>query len=121
MIWVRLKDHPTKQVLIKEKDYDESKHIMPTEEEKEQEKLIHSFNIKQICESQSAPGMFMKTDNSRGSVTHNGKLDSGAVEDLIDRGLEGVKKRALERKKKYGAGFKKIKNRRIVPKRKGRK
>jgi hypothetical protein len=41
---------------------------------------------------------------------HNGKLDSGAVEELLDKGIEGAKERADERQKKIGSSFRKIKH-----------
>lgn len=114
-IWVRLKDHPTKQVCINESDYDANKHILPTKEEKEADKVRASINIKEICSSRTAPGMHMKLDDSRGSVTHNHKLDSGAAGDLLDKGLDGAKKRVKERTKKQGTGYRKIKNLKAVP------
>lgn len=117
-IWVRLRDHPTKQVLIEESDYNADKYIMQTEREKEIDKIRASINIQAICKSGQAPGMFMKGDDSRGSVMHNHKLDAGAAGDLLDKGLDGAKKRASTRSKKYGNSFRKMKTGRLVPKRK---
>lgn len=115
MIWVRLRDHPNKQVFISESAYDPEKHIKPTEEEEKSIKEIHSFNIKTICQTKSAPGMHFKIDTSRGSLTYNGKLDSGATDELIERGLEGAKARAQERQKKTGHAFRKMKTGKLVP------
>ena len=113
-----MRDHPTKQVMIEESEYKEEKHIKPTEEEKEIEKIRAQINIKDICKSRHAPGMFLKTDDSRGSVMHNNKLDAGAAADLIDKGLDGAKKRVLKRKKKYGSGYRKLKTGKLIPRKK---
>lgn len=121
MIWVRLRDNPTKQVFINESAIDPSKHIVPSKEEEEQKKVISKLNIKTICESGNAPGMHFKIDTSRGSLTYKGKLDSGATDELIERGLEGAKARALERKKKTGHGFRKIKTGKLIPKKSRRR
>jgi hypothetical protein len=40
---------------------------------------------------------------------HHGKLDEGATEELLDRGLEGAKKRALSRNASKGSSFHKVK------------
>lgn len=117
-IWVRLRDHPTKQILIEESEFNADKHMKQTEREKEIEKIRASINIKEICMSGRAPGMFMKSDDSRGSVIHNHKLDAGAAGDLLDKGLDGARKRASTRSKKYGNSFRKMKTGKLVPKRK---
>lgn len=121
MIWVRLRDHPSKQVFIKESDYDPDKHIKPSKEEEEQSKIIGSMNINQICKERSAPGMHMKIDSSRGSVMHNNKLDYGAADNLIEMGLDSAKKRIKEREKKTGYGFRKMKTGKLVPKKGNRR
>lgn len=115
MMWVRLRDHPNKQVFISESTFDPNKHIKPTKEEEDNIKETHSLNIKTICETKSAPGMHFKIDNSRGSLTYKGKLDPGATDELIERGLVGAKKRAKEREKKTGHAFRKMKTGKLVP------
>ena len=100
---------PTKMIIIEE-----------TQEEIEQ----YEINLKEMLKSHRAPGILTKTNPNQGSMFHKGKLDEGAMGDLIDRGLEGAKTRAEERKKKYGRGFqKKSYGRRIVNanRRKGRR
>jgi hypothetical protein len=115
MIWVRLRDHPNKQVFISESSFDPKKHIKPSKEEEENIKESHSLNIKMICKTKSAPGMHFKIDTSRGSLTYNGKLDPGATDELLERGLDGAKKRAKEREKKTGHAFRKMKTGKLVP------
>ena len=101
--------------MIEESEYNEEKHLKLTEEEKKADRIRATMNIKDICKSRSAPGMFLKTDDSRGSVMHNHKLDAGAAADLIDKGLDGAKKRVLKRKKKYGSGYRKMKTGKLIP------
>ena len=112
-IWVRLKDKPSKQIYIEESEYDESKHIKPTKEEAEKEKILKQISFKEILKSGKAPGMFMRVQNRSLSPTYKGKLDSGAAEELLDVGLEGAKTRAKERQNKYGSSFKKVKQKRL--------
>ena len=121
MIWVRLRDHPDKKVFIKESEYDGAKHIRPSKEEEKDIHRIHTMNIKKICETKSAPGMHFKIDTSRGSLMYNGKLDPGATDELIERGLSGAKDRAMERQKKTGHAFRKMKTGKLVPRRRSRR
>ena len=65
-------------------------------------------NMKEILSSKSAPGLI--NSNQTPSITYNNKLDSGAVENLLDVGLEGAKKRALDRNKSRGSSFHKVKH-----------
>ena len=41
------------------------------------------------------------------SVFHKGKLDEGAMENLLDTGLDSAKKRAVETSKKRGHAYNK--------------
>ena len=119
MIWVRLRDHPNKQVFISETDYDPKKHIKPSKEEEEDIKESHSFNIKMICKTKSAPGMHLKSKAN--GVTYNGKLDSGAADVLLEKGLDSAKVRANERQKKTGHAFRKVKSGKLVPRKSKRR
>ena len=49
------------------------------------------------------------TRNRRPGIGFKDKVDEGAMEDLLDRGFEDAKKRAAEREKKTGFGFKRNK------------
>ena len=72
------------------------------------------INLATIIKNHSAPGIVSKTSES-GSIFHKGKYDEGAVDDLLEKGLDGAKHRAEERQKKYGHAFhKKSFGRRIV-------
>ena len=66
-----------------------------------------------IFTSGECPGIittnYSKFRDSHHGTMHNGKLDSGAVEELLDKGIEGAKGRANERQKKLGSSFRKIK------------
>ena len=115
MIWVRLRDHPNQKVFISESAYDSKKHIKPSKEEEDNIKKSHSFNIQMICKTKSAPGMHFKIDNSRGDVMYKGKLDPGAADALLEKGLDGAKSRAMKRQKKTGHAFRKIKSGKLVP------
>jgi hypothetical protein len=112
-IWVRLRDHPTTTKYINEDTFDKESMEKLTSEEMNDITAQGALNIKDILSSRSAPGMFLKDKSSRASTNYKGKLDSGATEDLIDRGLEGAKKRALERNKNKGSAFRKVKNRKL--------
>lgn len=93
-------------------DFDPTKmHIIESVESIQQCEI----NIATMAKNHSFPGIVTKTSSTRGSMFHKGKLDEGAVGDLIDKGLDGAKKRAEERQKKYGHAFqKKSFGRRIV-------
>ena len=96
------------------KDSDTVWHLVPWErfdptkmsviEESDEEIQQQEFNIKDMIRTGRAPGMFLKTDDKRGDIFHRGKLDEGAMGDLIDKGLDGAMKRAEQREKKYGKG-----------------
>lgn len=67
-----------------------------------------------IFTSGECPGIittdYSKFRDSHHGTMHNGKLDSGAVEELLDKGIEEAKGRANERQKKIGSSFRKIKH-----------
>ena len=67
-----------------------------------------------IFTSGECPGIittdYSKFRDSHHGTMHNGKLDSGAVEELLDKGIEEAKVRANERQKKIGSSFRKIKH-----------
>lgn len=75
--------------------------------ETEEEKKAAEKRFSDMLKSKSGP--FVNTNssssNSTPSAFHNGKLDSGAVENLIDTGFDGAKKRIDERANKLGAPF----------------
>lgn len=73
------------------------------------------FNILNIIKSGKAPGLVEKVDKNRGSVMHKGKVDEGAMEDLLDKSLPKAKLRANERQVNQGHAFtKNISNKTLV-------
>ena len=107
--------------MVEWKDFDPDK--MEVFNITEEEFTTYESNILDIIKSKKAPGMFMKTDDSRGSITHKGKIDEGAVADLIDKGLDGAVKRADLRQKNTGHAFSKSNKNRFIRRKKnvGRK
>ena len=88
---------------VKREEFDPVKmELVYSTEESEKER---KFNIKDIIESQSAPGIVSSVHEERASCYHNGKLDDGAVSNLLDQGLGKAKKRAVTRNKKIGHSF----------------
>ena len=105
-----MKDHPTMQKLINEESFDKERMLKVSNDELKQNKIAAEINMKDILRSNQAPGMYMKSGSrDRGSTMHHGKLDEGATEDLLDKGLENAKKRAVSRNKTQGSSFHKVK------------
>lgn len=76
------------------------------------------INIKEMIKSKRAPGLVEKTSRDRGSIMHRGKIDEGAMEDLLDKSLPKAKKRARERQKIKGSSFtKNLSNKTILRRR----
>lgn len=81
--------------------------------------ICTEINIKKMVKEKRAPGLVEKTSRDRGSVMHRGKVDEGAMEDLLDKTLPGAKVRAVKRFKNTGASFKKnASNRKILRRKK---
>lgn len=100
-------DYHKKIHYISEEKFDESTMIKQEDDTKEQ-KEKHKKNLSDMLLSKTAPGLVNR--NTTLSVMHNNKLDEGAVENLIDVGFDGAKKRIDERTKKLGAPYIKKKN-----------
>lgn len=79
------------------------------DDDTEEQKIKASSNLKEMLKCQKAPGILGSRSSSTKSMYHNHKLDSGAVGDFLDAGLDGAKKRAESRNKKMGFSFKKNK------------
>ena len=93
---------------ISESSFDESTMIRLEETEEEKEKSV--ANLKDMLSSRKAPGIVTSTGSKeRPSLMHNGKIDAGAVGNLLDVGLDGAKKRAVKRNKVKGSSFQKHK------------
>lgn len=118
-IWVVSIDNENRWTKIKESSMDSELYRRPTEEELEKRIAKNEYDkrlmkkIDQYLESKGyntrALGtVHISSNNSDHGVTHNGKLDEGKVEDLLDYGLEGAKQRATERQHKHGSSFKKV-------------
>jgi hypothetical protein len=91
-----------REFYISDKDFDETK-MVKIENDKGPNKY------RDFWKSGQAPGIVTSYANKNYGVTHNGKLDEGAVENLLDRGIDGAKTRAVERNNKIGSSFRKIK------------
>lgn len=73
------------------------------------------INIIEMIKQKRAPGLVSKTSRDRGSVMHKGKVDEGAMEDLLDKSLPKAKTRALNRQKTRGSSFtKNISNKKLL-------
>lgn len=92
---------------ISESSFDSST-MKRIEDDNEEVKLKAESNLKEMLSKRKAPGIVMG-GSKRPSLYHNHKLDSGAVGDLLDVGLDGAKKRAVNRNKKMGHSFRKNK------------
>ena len=92
--------------MIQESDFDPTIYRYLTEDEKEKarNKSIE-FNNLLKSERNINIGFSMGKSGASHSPYYNGKLDSGATEELIDQGLEGAKNRGLEREKDNGKAF----------------
>lgn len=119
-IWVKLKDNPTTKKYISEDDFDENTMIRFSDDELSHQKKVGEISMNEILTQGKAPGLISTRGitGTKGSTDFNGKLDSGAMEDLLDRGLEVAKPRINERKKLKGKGFQKIKQVRVSKKKK---
>jgi hypothetical protein len=66
-----------------------------------------------VFTSEGCPGIITTTysqfRDSHHGLTYKNKLDEGAVEEVLDKGIEEAKARAVERNKKQGSSFRKIK------------
>lgn len=102
--------------MIDWKDFDPFK--MEVVDYTEDKYTVYENNILDIIKSKKAPGMFMKTDDTRGSIMHHDKIDEGAIGDLIDKGLDGAIKRADQRQKETGHAFSKNNKNRFVRRKK---
>ena len=91
---------------IKWKDFDPRKMIIANDKN-----ISTSINIYKIINEGKAPGLVESSNSNmkdRGSIFHKGKLDEGAVEDLLDKSLPQAENRAKERQDNLGHSF--IKN-----------
>ena len=101
---VRLKDDDRKILMVNKKTFDPSIHVIIENKDTIERR---KSNSESIIKSKKAPGFntsTVRTSGSRGSMFHNHRLDEGAMGDLLDKGLEGAKTRAVDREKKLGKG-----------------
>lgn len=77
-----------------------------------------AFNIMNIIKSGKAPGLVERTSRDRGSIMHRGKVDEGAVEDLLDKSLPKAQNRVNERQTKMGHAFTKNDSNKTILRRK---
>lgn len=115
VITVRLKDKPwiTKSFIkkyMKDQFDEDTMEIVPKVNKSKEEEKKYYGELREHYKVTGGPAIVISGRNATG-VTYNGKLDSGATENLLDMGLEKAKKRALERNKKYGSSFRKVKRR----------
>ena len=106
-IWVKEKGREYKQHYIDEADFDPSKYIKPTIEEKQKQakKNTDYWEGFKSGKNKSSFAIGSSKRNQDFGVTYNGKVDSGKVEELLDYGLENAQTRAMQRQSKYGSMF----------------
>lgn len=113
-ISIRYKDEPNNiSHLIKWESFDPRKMILA-----EEKRFINEINLKNILESGKAPGLIERTNKDRGSIMHRGKIDEGAVEDLLDKSLPKAESRAKERNTNIGHSFTKNDTNKVLLRRK---
>ena len=79
------------------------------DDDTEEQKIKASSNLKEMLKEQKAPGLLSSRSSNTKSMYYNNKLDSGAVGDFLDAGLDGAKKIDDSRNKKMGFSFRKNK------------
>ena len=104
--WIHVykKDDPDfKSLLIKKSEFDPRimKVIWKSKEEIRQAEI----NIKDMLKNKECPGMHVAVTET--SMFHKGKLDEGAMENLLDTGLDSAKKRAVKTSKERGHAYNK--------------
>ena len=100
-------DYDKKIRYVSEDKFDEST-MIKLEDDTVEKKEKYKSNLSDMLSSRSAPGLVNR--NIEPSIMHNHKLDAGAIDNLIDVGFDGAKKRIDERTKKFGAPYIKKKN-----------
>lgn len=111
-IWVKMIDNLSISKLIKEEEFNENTMVKFTKDELSSNKAIGISNLNDILKSNKAPGIVSnRRDSSKSSIWHNNKIDSGAVSETIDEGIENAKPR-FEKNKYIQA----VKNYRLKPK-----
>lgn len=138
-IWVykKAENDPSKQYYIPEEEFDENIYER-YDSQKAKEEKDKTYNSKEAKEhreqlSKSRKGLdivaFMAhggigmddefKERSKASIFNSkGKLDEGAVGNLLDIGLTGAQNRNKQREKKTGYGLRKMKTGKLIPKRK---
>ena len=98
--------------LIDEEDFDSSKMFKYSDDELKKEKEASVAKWKEMIDSNTAPGLVDEAGMSnKPSMYHKGKLDSGAVANLTDEGIE----KAIPRYQK-NKFIQATKNYKLVPK-----
>lgn len=97
-IWVKHIDKYWEQEYIDEDKFDPNIHEYLNENDKKRSEEKAAKFKEGILEGK-CPGLMMDTRNRESGITYKGKIDEGAIGDLIDEGLEGAKKRVAENKK----------------------
>lgn len=101
---------------IKWSEFDPRKMILLTNEEEIKTK---EFNLKEMLKDRKAPGLVTKTLD-KGSAFHKGKVDEGAMKDLLERSLPKAEERMKERQAKTGHAFTKNDTNKTILRRKSR-
>jgi len=116
--WIEVKkiDDDNKTYMFNENDIDFTKYRRLTEEEiAASKKKSKEFDELLKSGAKFSLGISMGKSGTSHSPYYKGKLDSGAAEELIDRGLEQAKDRGTERKEKTGNSFGRGRHGVIVP------
>lgn len=137
-IWVYLKGgNSSKQMYIPEEEFDPDKHIIYDAKKEQEEKQLRYNSAENVefrkrqAEARKGidPIAFMAygsasrdsefKDRQEASIFNKkGKVDEGAIGNLLDVGLSGAKKRNKQREKLTGHGLRKNRYGKLIPRRK---
>ena len=99
-IWVKKIDKYWEQEYIEESDFNPKVHAYLDDKDKKRTK-DKAMRFKKAISEGKCPGMMMDTRKRDSGITYKGKIDEGAIGDLIDEGLDGAMNR-VEQDKKQG-------------------
>lgn len=107
-IRIRYKNKPSHtRALVKVKNFDPRKMDLIYVSKEEQDKINEQIN--NALKDGKSPFKLISSEvrNNTVGLTYNGKIDEGAVGNYLDTTLDGAKKRAVNRQKRYGSSFRK--------------
>ena len=137
-IWVTkiAENNSSKQYRIKESDFDPTI-FAKYDKEAEKKKREERYNSPEAVEHRklveksrkeidpiafmaygSGPSRNELKEKANASLMHKGKLDEGAIGNLMDIGLTDAKERNKQREKTMGHGLRKMKTGKLIPRKK---